>query len=139
MQRNPAEEHEQREFEKKAKAISDHILKSYNSTEKPIKDLNPEELEALVKDDFDKYGLSYILSGSFDTHEVEYEKINLTLITKRAIRSIEEVKENLEHQLERYIESLKKECERYKAHIYKNIRAYQDEQRRGNEKNPFSN
>ena len=133
------EQQEQREFEQKAEAISQHILSSRNQfIEKPIEKLDPEELGSLVEDGFDEYALNYIIAGNFDRY-IEYERIYLTLKTKRPVRRIEEVQKILERQLERYIEDLKRDCEKYKAKIYENIRAYQDAEKRKKEGNPFSN
>ena len=139
MRTHPLEQHEQREFERKVEAISQHILGSRNQfTDKPIEELEPEELETLVKDGVDEYALNYILSGEFDRY-IESEEVKLTLHTTQGVRQIEEVQEILERELERYIENLKRDCERYKAKVYENIRAYQDEQKRKKEGNPFSN
>ena len=139
MRTHPIEQYEQQEFERKAKAISQHILGSRNHfTDKPIEELEPEELQTLVKEGFDKCALNYILSGNFDRY-IESEQVNLTLHTTQVVRHIEEVQEVLQHELNRYIENLKRDCERYKAKIYEHIRAHQDEQRRRNESNPFSN
>lgn len=137
MQTNPAEQYAQREFEQKVEEISQHILSSRNQfTDKPIEELEPEELETLVKEGFDKYALNYILSGSFDRY-IENGQVKLTLSTSQPVRHVEEVQEVLQHQLDRYIENLKSNCEKYKAKVYENIRARQDEQRRRSEPNPF--
>ena len=139
MRTHPIEQYEQQEFERKAEAISQHILESRNQfTDKPIEELEAEELETLVKEGFDQYALNYILSGNFDGY-IESEEVKLTLHTTQVVRHIEEVQEILQRELERYIENLKRDCEKYKAKIYKNIRSRQDEQRRRSEANPFSN
>ena len=139
MRTHPIEQYEQQEFERKAEAISQHILGSRNQfTDKPIEELEAEELETLVKEGFDQYALNYILSGNFDRY-IESEEVKLTLHTTQVVRHIEEVQEILQRELERYIENLKRDCEKYKAQIYENIRSRQDKQRRRSETNPFSN
>ena len=139
MQNHPIDQDEQQEFQRKAQEISQHILGSRNHfTDKPIEELEPEELETLVKEGFDKYALNYILSGNFNRY-IESKRIDLTLSTSHPVRYIEEVQEVLQRQLDRYIEDLKRDCERYKEKIYENIRARQDEQRRRSETNPFPN
>ena len=139
MQTDQFQQQEQREFVRKADEISQHILSSRNQfTDKPIEELEPEELETLVKEGFDKYALNYILSGSFDKY-IEHQQINLTLSTSQPVRHIEEVQEVLQRQLDRYIENLKRDCERYKEKIYENIRTRQDGEKRKKEGNPFSN
>ena len=139
--KDPLQEKEE-ELSRKAEAISEHIVNSRNQsfikTEVPIKDLNQEELKTLVEDRFDEYGLNYILVGNYDRN-IKDKPINLMLNTSQPVREIAEVQEMLERRLEGYIGSLKRDCESCKAKIYQYLRAYQDEQKRKKEGNPFSN
>ena len=123
----------QTEQEQRAEAISKHILKS-NS---PIENLNQEQLTSLVDKEFDHCGLNYIMVGNFNGYGVH--EVRLKLETNGPLHGIDEVTELVNREVKTYLGNLEKECQTYKNLTFSYLRAYQDEQKRKNETNPFSN
>ena len=137
-----AQQQRENELQQKAQAIAERCVSRHSSqfvaSETPIEDLTEEELKILVENGFNDYGLNYILIEDFDRY-IRDKQINFNLSTSQPVRDIAEVQKVLEYQLEKYIRALKSDCESCKAKMYEYLRAYQDEQKRQKEDNPFSN
>lgn len=124
-----------------ADAIFQHIVEVSQQTfpigkiEEPIVDLEPDELKEFVEQKFKQYGLNYIMVGNFNNHGST--QIELPIKTSSPLQNIEEVKEILMKKVEGYISNLEYTCRKCKAMIYDKLRAYQDEEKRKKQRNPF--
>lgn len=125
----------------KAKSIYEQIVEYYNSLigVDPIEDLTPECLEELIDDEFNRCGLNYIMVGDFNQCGVlidppEFKECK----TSQTLQSIDEVKDLLNRKVEAYLRELEKTCQTYKQLIYNHLQAYQDEQNRKKQPNPYS-
>ena len=129
----------QTEQERKAQIIFEHIVETHNNLIglDPIENLIPEDLKALVDDEFNRYGLNYILVGDFNNTGVCKRPFELK--TNQTLQSIDEVKDLLNRKVKTYLRELEKECQTYKSLIYEYLRAYQDEENRKKQPNPYSN
>lgn len=103
--------------------------------EKPLEDFSEKELTSLVDEEFRRCGLNLILVGSLS--DLGKISIPLQLETKATLHSLDEVKDLLKIQVEKYISDLEKNCQACKRHIYDLLLEYQDKQKRKKKKNPF--
>ena len=125
------------EIKKHASKICAEIIhtRSHLLGEKPLEDFSEEELKSLVDEEFRRCGLNLFLVGSLS--DLGKTSILLQLETKATLHSLDEVKELLKIQVEKYISDLKKNCQVCKKHIYDLLLEYQDKQKRKKKKNPF--
>lgn len=133
------EQQAQAKLEQQVQDISQRIMekRSGDFGTGPIEDLSQDDLVKLVDTEFDRCGLNYVLLGNFDSYGST--EIKLPLKTSGRLQNIDEVREILNSQVERYIRDLEKTCQKCKAIIFNHLRTYQDEQNRKKQKNPYSN
>ena len=81
----------QTEQEQKAEIIFKHIVETRNNLigVDPIEDLSQEQLASLVNEEFDRYGLNYIIVGNFN--DVGVSKFPFDLKTNEPLHSIADV------------------------------------------------
>ena len=127
-----------RNEQEQAQKISDHIIEHRRellTVDTPIEDLNQEELTSLVNEGFDRYGINYIMFGNFNNGGVK--NIFLELKTEVRLQSMEQITKLLNRKFETYIKNFEEDCQTCKGLIYECLRAYQDEQKRKKQSNPF--
>lgn len=101
----------------------------------PIENLSQEQLQELVDETFTNGGLNYIMIGNFNSHGST--QINLGLRTRKPFENIDEVTELLNIEVDAYLRNLEQNIKECKATVYEHLRAYQDEQNRKKQDNPF--
>ena len=127
-----------RNEQEQAQKISDHIIEHRRellTVDTLIEDLNQEELTSLVNEGFDRYGINYIMLGNFNNGGVK--NIFLEFKTEVRLQSMEQVTKLLNRKFETYIKDFEEDCQTCKRLIYECLRAYQDEQNRKKQSNPF--
>lgn len=133
------EQQAQEKLVREARDISEHIIVRHKSLfgVDPIEDLNQEELTSLVDTEFNRCGLNYLMVGNFDGYGTS--KIPIELKTRESLQSINDVKELLNIEVDAFLSKLEQKFKECKAMIYDHLRAYQDEQNRNKQDNPYSN
>ena len=125
-------------IERNAQAIFDHIVSTYNRLMgmDPIEDLSDEDLITFLDTEFDRCGLNYMMLENFDSYGST--SITLNLETNAPFQSPDEVTAALKRSFETYLEQFERDCQKCKAIILESLRAYQDQQNRKKQRNPYS-
>ena len=92
-----------------------------------VEDLDEEELKAFVEEQFNEYGLNFMVVGEFN----RYGKatINLHLETNAPLKSTEELKRLFDAEINAYLRKIEDNLKACKNLVYKRLRAYQEEQK----------
>lgn len=125
------------EQEQKAQNIFEHIVQTYNSLlgKDPIEDLSQEQLVSLVNEEFNRCGFNYLIVRDFN--RLGTCSIRFDIETRETLHSIDDVKKLLNREVDSYLKDFEETCQTYKRLIYNYLCAYQDEQNRKKQDNPF--
>ena len=128
----------QSEIKQNAQEIFDHIVSNHNRLigVDPIEDLSEEELTTFLDEEFDRCGLNYMLLRNFDSYGST--SITLTLETNTPFQNPDDVKVALKRSFDTYLRQFESDCQKCKAMIFDHFCAYQDQQRRKKQRNPYS-
>ena len=115
--------------ERKVEEFCNYIVQKRNGLVgfTKVEDLDEEELKAFVEEQFNEYGLNFMVIGEFNKFGTA--TIDLHLKTGTSLKSNEEFKRILDAEINTYLRKIEDDMKVWKNLVYKHLQHYQAKQK----------